>query len=162
MRFLGTIAAAIILAQTARPGYPAPAAVGADDVSWQTHNLVFASIAGTADTKGESPRLEISMRPTLRLSGTLDPGKVPKLSAEINPRNYGEHFYLPPVGASVLVVLVQQGEAYSVSSVRLDFMPGDHSPICVVKDFSDPIVSDTLKAVQELRKKDKPAEKTEK
>ncbi|HEV3417110.1 MAG TPA: hypothetical protein VG056_09865 [Pirellulales bacterium] len=43
-----------------------------------------------------------------------------------------------------------------------DFMPGDHSPICVVKDFSDPKVLDTLKAVQELRKKEKPVEKNEK
>ncbi|HEV2969827.1 MAG TPA: hypothetical protein VGY55_07545 [Pirellulales bacterium] len=41
-------------------------------------------------------------------------------------------------------------------------MPGDHSPICVVKDFSDPKVLDTLKAVQELRKKEKPAEKNNK
>ena len=30
-------------------------------------------------------------------------------------------------------------------------MPGDHAPICAVKDFDDPKVKETLEAVQKLR-----------
>ena len=125
----------------------------ASDTYWQTHSLVLASVTGFSETKGERPKTGISLRPKLRLSGTLDPGKVPELSAEVDPRLYGKEFKLPSAGAFVLVVLVKNGDVYIVSHDRPAFMPGDHAPICEVKDLDDPKFSEALKAVQELRKK---------
>ena len=58
---------------------------------------------------------------------------------------------MPTVGTNVLVVLVKVGDAYEVSPERLEFMPGNHAPICEVKDFDDPKVRDTLAAVRKLR-----------
>jgi hypothetical protein len=50
-----------------------------------------------------------------------------------------------------LAVLTQSGNSYSITPDPTPFMPRDHGPIYPVKDFDDPNVSDTLKAVQELR-----------
>ena len=129
--------------------------VGTEDVYWQTHSLIFGSIAATSESQGENPTTDLKLKPVLRISGSIDPGKVPELSATIEPKKFGVGFRIPSVGSSVLVLLVQKGEAYSVPPDRLDFMPGDHTPICEVKDFADPKVLDCVKAVQELRKKRK-------
>ena len=38
-------------------------------------------------------------------------------------------------------------------------MPGDHFPICSVKDFADPKVAETLKKIQGARAREKKPEK---
>jgi hypothetical protein len=137
------------------PVVAAPVDSPAEDTYWQSHSLVFATIAGTTEMKGDKPTSVLSLRPKLRLSGTLDPGKVPELSARIDPTIYGMKFKMPATGDVVLVVLVRNDKEYAVSPDRPVFMPGDRAPIRVVRDFDDPIVLDTLHAVQELRKKAK-------
>src|SRR5947199_4518299 len=94
----------------------------AKDAYWQTHSLVFASVVGSTQTGGERPKSEISLRPKLRLSGALDPGKIRELPAEVDPKRYGKAFKLPPAGAFVLVVLVKSGERYVVWPDRASFM----------------------------------------
>src|SRR4029077_5433942 len=113
------------------------------------------SIAGTSESKGHKASITVVMRPKLRLSGTLDPGKVPEFSAAIELARYGKQFRMPAVGAVVLAVIVKSGKEYAVSPERPSFMPDDHARICEVKDFDDPRVLDSLRALQELRKKEK-------
>ena len=125
----------------------------ASDTYWQTHSLVLASVVRTNETRGERPKTEISLRPKLNVSGILDPGKVPELSAEVDPKFYGKNFRLPPARVLILVVLEKKGDKYAVSRKRPAYMPGDQAPICQVKDLDDPKIMDTLRAVQELGKK---------
>jgi hypothetical protein len=126
---------------------------GADDAYWQTHSLVFAALTGTSTPPVNAQPTEITLRPKLRLSGTLDPGKLPEFKAKVDSANFGESFKIPAVGSMVLVLVVHDENGYSVPTTKPKFMPGDHWPIVEVKDFTDPRVLDTLKAVQELRKK---------
>ena len=77
------------------------------------------------------------LRPQLRLTGEVDPGKQPEISARADLSQLGAGFKLPAAGAKVLVVLERSGDSYSVLPKRADFrMPGDHAPIIEVKDFS--------------------------
>ena len=114
MRLMRRIVVIFLAASPAYTANAAPTENGADDAYWQTHSVVYASIVGTTQTTGEKPKTEIALRPTLRLSGRFDPGKLPEVSAEIDPASYGANFKMPAPGVMVLVVLEQKGDAYLV------------------------------------------------
>ena len=150
--WIGAVLVALLIVQPCRG---APADDPAVDAYWRTHSLVFAAVVGTQEINGDLPKLLISLRPKLRLSGTLDPGKVPEFSAEISKPADGKEFKLPGAGTLVLALVVQEKDTFRIPPDTPAFMPGNHAPICEVKNFSDPKVLDTLHAVQELRKKKK-------
>jgi hypothetical protein len=118
---------------------------------WQDHSLVCAQVEGVAEMPRRSSIRLINLRPALTLSGHFDPGKISKISAPIDPTNFGVDFKFPSAGQMVLVVLFNDGGIYTVTIDRADFMPGSHAPICTVNSLDDPKVSETLKAVQKLR-----------
>ncbi len=151
MRLTCRIIAMILIASPLNLANAAPAEKGANEDYWQTHSVVFGVIVGAITTAGEKPKTEISLQAKLRLSGTFDPGKVPEVSVDIDPTAYDASFKMPAVGATVLVVLEHKGITYLVPRELTNFMPGNHAPICTVKDFDDPKVKETLEAVQKLR-----------
>jgi hypothetical protein len=118
---------------------------------WETHSLVYAELVGTAKSEGHPPENVLDLRPKLALSGAFDCGKTPKVSASVAMKNPGSQFNLSSLGSKVLVVLTRSGDSYSITADSTPFMPGDHLPICPVKDFDDPVVRETLAAVQKLR-----------
>jgi hypothetical protein len=118
---------------------------------WETHSLVCANIVGTAEVAGRSPMVTFDLRPKLTLSGAFDVGKTVQVSPSIALRHLGPNFKSYLIGPKAIVLLVRTGDSYSISPEQPAFMPGDHSPICAVKDFDDPKVKQTLDAVQKLR-----------
>jgi hypothetical protein len=120
---------------------------------WGSHSVIYAEIAAVARPGGDDKSWTIKLRPQLRLTGEVDPGKQPEISVKADLSQLGAGFKLPAAGTKVLAVVVRSGDSYSLLPTRIQFMPGDHAPICEVKDFDDPKVDATLKAVQELRKK---------
>jgi hypothetical protein len=130
---------------------PATANANAADQYWETHSLVYADVAGTTESGGETPRYIFDLRPKLTLSGAFDAGKTPEVSASIALKDLGPNFKSSSIGPKAIVVLVRKGDSYSISPEHPAFMPGDRAPICTVKDFDDPKVKETLEAVQKLR-----------
>jgi hypothetical protein len=118
---------------------------------WESHSVVFGPIAGsTAAERAAS----IDFRPILRLTGDFDPGLVANLDCRVDLKTLAADQTALPAG-NALLLLVRDGDSYSVASERADFMPGDHFPICSVKDFADPKVAETLKKIQDARAKEK-------
>ena len=122
----------------------------ADPGYWRSHSVVYADIKSIVEPKGDEKWHTIVLRPQLRLTGQFDPGKVSEISARINWKKFGPFLTLT-FHAKVLVLLQSTKEGYWIASERQSFMPGDHAPICEVKDFDDPKVKETLEAVQKLR-----------
>jgi hypothetical protein len=118
---------------------------------WRRHAIVYAQLDGVIQTGLEKTPPRLEMIPALTISGTFDAGFTTNLSAHIDAANLGPHFQMIKSKDNVLVLLTVADGSYSVSTERAAFMPGDHAPICEVKDFDDPKVKDTLTAVQKLR-----------
>jgi hypothetical protein len=118
---------------------------------WRTHSLIYADVGGTIRSDGQTPQYTFDLRPKLTLSGAFDAGKTPSVSASIALKDLGPNFNPSSIGSKAIVVLVRTGDSYAISPERPAFMPGDHAPICAVKDFDDPKVKETLEAVQKLR-----------
>ena len=57
---------------------------------------------------------------------------------------------------NALVLGVREKDAFAIPNERPAFMPGNHAPICPLKDLTDPKFSETLKAVQASREKETP------
>jgi hypothetical protein len=119
---------------------------------WSTHCLAFGRIRGTTQTAGGEPSLSIDFEPEVTLSGSFDCGKTVRVSLSADPGVFHALRKPTPIAAKSIVLLVRKEKSWAVASERPQFMPGDHMPICEVKDFDDPKVADTLKAIQEARK----------
>jgi hypothetical protein len=130
---------------------PATAHTIGDEHYWETHSVVYAEIAGTKSSSGQSAEYSFDLRPKLTLSGRFDAGKTREVSVSVSLKDFGPNLKLSSIGSKILVVLVRTGDSYAVSPEQPEFMPGDHLPICTVKDFDDPIVKETLAAIQMLR-----------
>jgi len=142
----GITAVLVTLAMSAAIAY-----ASADDHYWETHSLIFADVVGTTKSDGQTPQYSFDLRPKLTLSGAFDAGKTPEVSASIALKHLGPTFKSSSIGPKAIVVLVRTGDSYAISPEHPAFMPGDHAPICTVKDFDDPKVKETLEAVQKLR-----------
>jgi hypothetical protein len=124
---------------------------------WSTHSLVYGSIHGTSESVGGQVDLKIDFEPFMKLSGPLDPSTNSRISVAGNIK-YLKPPFKPFPGPGALLLLSQADRGWALASELSDFMPDDHSPICTVRDVSDPKLLSTLRAVQRLRKDDKPAE----
>ncbi len=139
----------------ARPGLPfEPRRDDPTPTYWETHSVIYGEVRSTWDESVEKQTIAMDFRPRLKLSGPFDPALMPKLSVVADAKYLRPPFNQSPLG-NALLFLSGDGEKYRVASELADFMPGDHAPICAVKDFDDPKVVDTLKRIQELRKKEK-------
>jgi hypothetical protein len=126
---------------------------------WATHSVVYASIAARVSTPDGTTAAIVDLLPTLRLSGEFDPGLFEKVSVRVDLKELSARQEAIPASGNALVLLIRDGNSYAVAPERADFMPGDHFPICSVKDFADPKIAETLKKIQEARAKEKKPEK---
>jgi hypothetical protein len=145
---------------------------------WSAHAVVFAevrrvrapmagkvwrSLASIGVNESPVPRDKLStvfMLPKLTLAGAFDAGLTPEVAAAADLKTFGP---LKPLAAGdkVLVVLERVGNSYRVAQELPEYMPnvgGKRSPICVVKDFSDPKVTELVKSLKDLRKRQRDAE----
>ena len=119
---------------------------------WETHSLVYGTVRSIWDESSEKQTIALNFRPLLKLSGPFDPSLMPKISLSGDAKFLKPPFNQNPTG-TVLLLVIGQDKKFRLASELADFMPGDHSPVCTVKDFSDSKVLDTLKAVQALRER---------
>jgi hypothetical protein len=133
-----------------RPTQP-PAPTG----FWRDHCLLCCDVDAVEypGAPGHTPRL--TLLPKMAISGLFDAGKTPKINVDA-PISDG--ISLPTAGNKILILLARDGDRFSLYTGRAEFMPGEHSSICVVKDFLSPFVLDTAKAVQEARAKERKPE----
>jgi hypothetical protein len=120
---------------------------------WRSHCLICADVEAVAyrERTGFAPQL--TLLPKMTLSRAFYACEPAKITADA-PIADGQS--LPAAGNKVVTLLTLEGDRYSVYEGKAEFMPGEHSSICVVKDFFSPFVLDTAKAVQKSRKNDKP------
>ncbi len=126
---------------------------------WSAHALAFGKIAKRTADEEDPGIVHIDFRPMVTVSGRLDPGVVLKTVANVDLRRLAVPESFVAASGNALVLLVRDGDSYAVAPQCADFMPGDHFPICSVKDFADPKVAETLKKIQEARAKEKKPEK---
>ena len=123
---------------------------------WLTHSLIYAKIKSVSDWKQGKTSREIVACPLLTLSGAFDAAKNPEIKVAATEKLFAAQSP-PKPGTMALLLMTRAGGAYSITEECADFMPGEaHNPICSVWDFSDRRVTRTFRAVQELRRKERP------
>ena len=123
---------------------------------WLTHSLIYAKIKSVSDWKQGKTSREIVACPLLTLSGAFDAAKNPEIKVAATEKLFAAQSP-PKPGTMALLLMTRAGGAYSITEERADFMPGEaHNPICSVWEFSDRRVTRTFRAVQELRRKERP------
>ena len=60
-----------------------------ENTYWQKHSLIFATLKSVAEPKSGESRSTIVVSPQLRLSGELDPGKAPEVTAGADLKKFG-------------------------------------------------------------------------
>ena len=145
---------------------------------WQAHAVIYALVIDVVEGKAVGSPTTLILRPKLTLAGALDVGLTPEVSAKINLKDLGPPTR-PRAGEKVVVFLErqgspnsdkptrrnpgkhvmvspeQQGDVYRVAEEQAPFMPESErrrAPIFRVKDFSDPRVEQTIKALKVARK----------
>ena len=115
------------------------------------HIVIYALVKHMQPTKDGTYKIGLS--PNLTLSGEFDIGGTPEIVVTTNAKKTAPAATLPRDCTRVIVAVVRNGNAFFVEPGRPGFMPGDHAPICVVNDVSDPKLAETRKALQALDKK---------
>ena len=92
------------------------------------------------------PRLYQSLQALSQTSTRVDLKKLAETQSAV------------PASGNAIVLFVRDGHSYCIVAERADFMPRDHFSICIMKDFADPKVAETLKKIQEARAKEKKPE----
>ncbi len=127
--------------------------VGANQY-WLTHAVIFAEVKNVNPPRSGEILSTMPLRPKLTLGGAFDVGKTPVAVAVVDFAKLGPASK-PAAGNTVVVVLCRAGDKYRVATEWPEYMPeqaGHRSPICVVKDFSDPIVRTTIDRLKAKRK----------
>ena len=91
---------------------------------WMSHSLVYAELAAINDPVPGQPQHTLLLRPRVTLSGSLDPGLVPELTATMDIQKFGPMLQPLAMRSKVLVLVRDTGSAYSVAAEGPEYMPG--------------------------------------
>ena len=122
-----------------------------DTSYWGTHFLLYGRIRGVGTMPKDDKQMGMMFYPMMTLSGNFDTGLSHRmiLTGDAKLLERAEK-------GNALVLGVREKDAFAIPNERPAFMPGNHEPICPLKDLTDPKFSETLKAVQASRKKETP------
>ena len=127
---------------------------------WSVHGVVFAEVKNVTGPNASEPLSKLVLLPKLTFAGAFDAGKTPEIAAAADLKKFGPA-KPPAAGDKVLVVLERVGDTYRVAQELPEYMPkvrDQRSPICVVKDFTDPKVAELVKTLKDLRKRQRDEE----
>jgi hypothetical protein len=116
---------------------------------WQFHSLVYGRVEQVNEVD------KVVFRPLGVISGHFDVGTVQRLPLKFNIAQIAPKF--PSAGDHVMAVLFDDGASgYVMPYSIVKYFPGSGESFGFVrvKDLSDPVVGETIKAVQKLRKED--------
>jgi hypothetical protein len=127
---------------------------------WATHSVAFAEVRASNKPKDKKTLPKLLLVPELTLAGTFDAGLTPEVAAPADLKKFGPA-KAPATGDKVVVVMERDGDSYRIAQEEPEYMPkvGDQrSPICVVREFSDPKVEELVKSLKDLRNRQRNAE----
>jgi hypothetical protein len=120
---------------------------------WSSHSLIVGSLGEREQVASGGAFIDtIQMRPIMSLAGSFDPGLYPKLAPAYDPDFFKEPRRPPSEATAALILLTRTANTWAIASEATEFMPGDHGPICDLKDLDDEKIGKTLAAVQAMRK----------
>ena len=122
---------------------------------WETCSVALVVVSDTRP----GADYDVALRPAATITGRLDASRVAGLGITLPPalRAASPNYYPRVAGAHLLVVLRNVGNALVVPRGPVPFMRDSGEPVEAVKDISDAQVEATLKAIQTIRKGEKPA-----
>ena len=123
---------------------------------WARHSLLFVELKSAHGAEDGSIALEGHVFETI--AGNFDAARLPELAVGGIPRTWYkglDHFPQPREKVMLVVEENWNGKGeYGPPERKPGFMPAEHCPFWIVHDRSDPIITQTVKAVEALRRQE--------
>ena len=121
---------------------------------WTTHSVIFAKVSGVERLETEEFMLgthRLQVQPKATLAGNFDSALYSPLDVGIWISPWFSNCQKVPESGFVLLVIQKRGEDYFVTPCTLTYMPNS-SGIVEVEGFTDPLVEETMKSLQSVRR----------